>query len=87
MIAAAADVHILSPAIVGKAAVRREVGLEEFAALYPRDELFVLWFRQDLANPFAVIMRIPKERIAKAGWPLIVDPETRVVAFNSPERD
>lgn len=82
---AAVDVHLLSPLTVSAAKVREEVGLEQFALLYPRDELFVLWFRQDPSNQFAVLMRISKDRIAKNGWPLIVDPETRVTEFNRPE--
>lgn len=77
----------LSPKIQSAAAVRAAVGFDDHVAMHPHQEIFVLWFRQDPANPFAVVMRIPKPRIAKDGWPLIVDADTRVVAFEAPARD
>jgi hypothetical protein len=74
-----ADIRPLSPTIQSAAAVRAALGFDELAAAHARHELFVLWFRYP--EPFAIVMRLAKDRIDKDGWPLIVDPETRVVAI------
>jgi hypothetical protein len=86
-----AHVHIVPPDIQSDAALRKYLGFDEHAALYPKHELFVLWFRQDPRETFAVLMSIPRSRPDLSywhrEWPLIVDPETRVVRFDAaPQR-
>lgn len=77
------DVILVPRDVRSSARLREFVQLEELQRQHPLYELFILWFRQDV-DTFAVVMRISKELVAKHGWPLIVDPESRVVQFNKP---
>jgi hypothetical protein len=84
-----AHVHIVPAEVQSDAALRAFVGFDEHAALYPQHELFVLWFRQDPRETYAVLMAFPRPRELsddywRKEWPLIVDPETRVVQFTGP---
>jgi hypothetical protein len=85
-----AHVHIVPPEIQSDASLRAFLGFDDHAALYPQHELFVLWFRQDPRETYAVLMALPRTTDAlgddywQKEWPLIVDPETRVVQFTGP---
>jgi hypothetical protein len=83
-----AHVHLVPADIQSDAALRAFLGFDEHAALYPQHELFVLWFRQDPRVTYAVLMALPRTRrdlgddYWQKEWPLIVDPDTRVVRFD-----
>lgn len=85
-----AAIHFVPPEIQSDAALRQYLGFDEFVALYPRHELFILWFRQNIVprETFAVMMGLRRTRpdlgedYWQKEWPLLVDPHTRVVRFN-----
>jgi hypothetical protein len=80
------DIILLPPGANSAAAVRAAIGFEARLAEHPMHELFALWYRgapswkpgAPRGDSFAVLMRIPKARIQAEGWPLIVDPDTRL---------
>jgi hypothetical protein len=72
------DIHLLPPGVNSPAALRAAVKFEQLVVEYRFHELFILWYRVDPANPFAIVLRVPKGRIEERFFPWI-DPETRVL--------
>jgi hypothetical protein len=77
-----ADIIPLARGANSAAAVRGAVEFERHVVEHPMHEIFVLWCTFFPQNPFAVVMRIPKARIRAEGWPIFVDPETRVMRID-----
>lgn len=83
-----AHLHIVPSHIQSDAALRAFLGFDDHAVLYPQHELFVLWFRHDWDDTYAVLMALPRSRrdlgddYWQKEWPLIVDPDTRVVRID-----
>jgi hypothetical protein len=75
----------LDSGIRSTAAVRAAVGLEALQELHPAHELFVVWCRIDPLRPYAIVCKISRARIAEHGWPILVDPERRVLRLDPPD--
>jgi hypothetical protein len=77
-----ADIIPLPRGANSAAAARGAVEFERHVIEHPQHEIFVLWCTFFPQNPFAVVMRISKARIRAEGWPIFVDPETRVMRID-----
>jgi hypothetical protein len=67
----------IPPGLRTRTALMEALAIDELREAYPDHEFFVVVWKTLPANPFAVVFRVAKARIAERGWPIQIDPEKR----------
>ena len=82
-------IALLPPEADTRRKVFEYLGFEALQAAHPALDLFVVAWKTDPTNPFAVVFGLPKDvvHIQGKGLPLIVDPRTRWAVVRSPDSD
>ncbi len=67
----------IPPGLRTRTALMEALAIDELREAYPNHEFFVVVWKTLPDNPFAVVFRVTKARIAERGWPIQIDPEKR----------
>lgn len=67
----------IPPELRTRMSLMEALAIDELREAYPDHEFFVVVWKTFPDNPFAVVFRVAKARIAERGWPIQIDPEKR----------
>jgi hypothetical protein len=66
--------------------LREYMRIDELQAEQPAHDLFIVAYKTHPDNPFAVLMRLPRELHIQGRWPVEVDYDSRVVVVYPPNQ-